>query len=512
MSTMKKIFIYLLFLPALAFVGGCKKNNYPGGEISPFIALFDIKNLYNLSKGHGVTLNMENMRGSDKIAVTVVSDHAAGNLPPGLLIVQDRRRLNALRGIAIPMEDAASYAPGDSLHINVVGAVVKRVDGLLHLTGIEKEDIKKVATNVAIPVNRVATNLILAKPDIYESTLVAVVKGTFEPLPQPGDVLSGNKILNDGFGNLVLHTEPTVAFADNPLKVLANYFGIVYTSTGPEGTLVPQLRLRKENDVVELSNVVEITPVVIAGFISDVKGGDGNYEYIQLLATKDIDFAVTPFSVVVTNNANTAKPTSYPAKGWGTGSMRTFKFNLTTGKAAKGTFFYVGGTRKMINGPSSTSMASSNWIRTFDYTTTNGDGFGDKTGGLFANSGNASGVAVFAGTTITADTKPVDVIFVGTGGSLFTAGPPAMGYRITNTDWYDVKNPITLTDQPFYRAGTNTMSMSYATADVGYWQMLGGEYNPAIGRWTKARIQNNIVLTKQSLITEIEGEGATKLK
>lgn len=128
-------------------------------------------------------------------------------------------------------------------------------------------------------------------------------------------------------------------------------------------------------------------------------------------------------------------------------------------------------------------------VRTLNYTTANGDGFGTKTGGLFANSGNASGFAIFEGTNITAASVPVDVIFVGTGGSLYTATPSMMGYRITNTDWYDVKNPVTLQDQPFYRAGSNTLNMSYTTADMGYFYMLGGEYNVALGRWMKARSQ-----------------------
>jgi hypothetical protein len=166
----------------------------------------------------------------------------------------------------------------------------------------------------------------------------------------------------------------------------------------------------------------------------------------------------------------------------------------------------------MINGSGSTSMSSSNWVKTLDYTVNNGDGFGTKTSGLFANSGNASGFAIFEGTNITAASVPVDVIFVGTGGSLYTATPTAMGYRITNTDWYDVKNPITLQDQPFYRAGSNTLNMSYTTADMGYFYMLGGEYNVALGRWMKARSQNNVLLSKTSAVLEIEGDGATVIK
>lgn len=494
----------------LALLWGCKKDNYPGAQISPYIAIYDIRNLY---AGKDVTLTTENMFGSDKITGVVVSDHSGGNLPAGLLVVQDRRRLSQLRGISIPIgEEAAKYVPGDSVAIDVKGGVLKRVDGILQLTGIPAGAIKKVSSGVDIPLNRVPANLILANPDAYESILSVIVKGGFDPLPGPKDILKGDKNLNDGFGNITLHTEATAGFADETAPVSANFYGIVFNTGGSEGQLVPQFRIRKGSDVVVLNSTVEITPVIITGFISDVKGGDGNYEYIQLMATKDIDFSATPYAVVTTNNANASTPTGYPAKGWATGDMRTFKFNLTSGSAAKGTFFYVGGAGKTINGSGSTSMSTSNWIRAFDYTATGGDGFGTKTGGLLANSGNAFGMAVFQDTAITVDSKPVDAIFIATGGSLFTAGPPAKGYRIPNTDFYDVKNPITLEEQPFYRSGSNTLSFTYNTTDQGYFNMLGGIYDPALGRWTKARTQTNVLLTKTSALTEIEGEGSTKLK
>ena len=507
---MKKIIIYSFFFLALASLWGCKKDNYPGGEISAYLPIYDLRNIY---KGEDVTLTKENMLGSTSITGMVVSDHSGGNLPAGLLVVEDIRRLGFLRGISIPIgAEAASYKPGDSVVLNVEGAVLKRVDGILQLTGISASSIKKISSGNNYLALVVAASKILANPDEYESVLTAIVEGGFDPLPAPGDVLAGDKILNDGFGNITLHTAANASFANTAAPVLANYFGIVFNTVVSKDSLVPRFHLRTGNDVQLLSSVIEIPPVIITGFMSDVKGADGNYEYIQLMATEDINFATTPFSVVVTTNANASNPSGYPANGWGTGNQRTFKFNLTTGTAAKGTYFYVGGSGKMINGPSSTSISSSNWIRAFNYTTTDGDGFGAKTGGLFANSGNASGLAVFKGTTVDASTKPVDVIFVSTGGSLFTPGPPAAGYKITNNDWYRVKHPLTLADQPYYRQGSNTLCLTYATADQGYFNLLGGEYKLSLGRWTKARTQTNLLLTKQSLISEIEGEGATKLK
>jgi hypothetical protein len=417
-----------------------------------------------------------------------------------------------LRGIAVAIgAEAAKYIPGDSVVINVAGGVLKRVDGILQITGVSAGAITKISSGNAIAVNRVPSNLIIANPDKYESSLVVIVKAGFNPLPSPTDILEGDKLLNDGFADLTLHTESTASFAKSKPPFLANFYGIVFNKL-VDKKLVPRVQLRTGDDMVVLSSAINIAPIIITGFISDVAGGDGNYEYMQFMATADIEFSSTPYSVVVTNNANASTPTGYPVNGWATGGMRTYKLNLTTGTAAKGSFFYVGGTGKTINGPSSTSISTANWIKAYNYTTTDGEGFGTKTSGLFANSGNASGFAVFPGTTVTASSVPVDVLFVGSGGSLYTNTPSVQGYRIGNTDWYDIKNPITLTDQPFYRAGSNTLNLSYTTADLGYFYKMGGEYNVTLGRWIKARTQVNVLLTKTSAITEIEGEGSTKLK
>lgn len=498
------LFIYTVIIFFCAcFITACKKDTYPGGEISPYIAIYDVRNLY---KGQDVTLSRDNMMGSDKLAVMVVSDHSGGNLPEGLLVVQDARRLAKIRGISIPLgNEATSYVPGDSLIINVIGKVLKKNDGILELTGVTNADITKVSSGNALPLNRVKADVLLANPDDYESTLSVVVKGGFDPLPTPTDVLSGARILNDGFGDLDLYTDPAATFSQDVLAINANYYGISFNTS--KGT--PQFRLRTGVDVSVLSNEIDIKPILITGFVSDPKDGDGNNEYIQLMATKDIDFSVTPFAVVTTNNANASTPTGVPAKGWGTGGLRTYKFNLNSGFAAKGTFFYVGGSNKLINGEKSTSIASANWIRSFDYGANGGDGFGTKTTNLLANSGNAFGMAVFADTVITAATVPVDVIFIATGGSLYADGK---GYRIANTDFYDVKDPITKADQQFYRSGTNTLALSYNTGDVGYFNMLGGTYSTTAGRWTRARTQTNVLLTKTSDLTAIEGEGAATIK
>ena len=257
-------------------------------------------------------------------------------------------------------------------------------------------------------------------------------------MPEKGATLEGSKQLNDGFGNIDLETDDKAQFASTEAPVLANYYGIVI-NTQQGDSLVPQFRMRSGSDLAILSSTITIPPVIITGFMSDVKGGDGNYEYVQFRALKDIDFSETPFALVVSNNANASTPTGVPSKGWATGGKRTYKINMYSGNVKKGDFFYVGGSGKKINGSGSTSMSSSNWIRAYDYTKNDGDSFGLATGGLMANSGNAFGIAVFADSVVTSESVPADVVYISGGGSLYNS---TAGYRITNNDFYDIKNPF----------------------------------------------------------------------
>ncbi|MGE8244067.1 MAG: DUF5689 domain-containing protein [Sphingobacterium sp.] len=103
------------------FFNSCKKDspNYPGGEISSYIGIYDVRTIF---KGTPVNLSIETLGGSSKITGIVTSDHSAGNLPEGLLVLQDRRRLDLLRGISIQLGDQAKeYSPGDSIVVDLLG-------------------------------------------------------------------------------------------------------------------------------------------------------------------------------------------------------------------------------------------------------------------------------------------------------------------------------------------------------------------------------------------------------
>jgi len=513
----------LLGLLAMVGVAGCKKgSNNPGGVVSHYISIFDVQKLY---KGNDVALSVKNLDGSDQIAGIVVSDHSGHNLPEGIVVLQDRRRLSKLRGIAVNIGAAAAdYVPGDSVHINVVGGVIKRVNGVLQIVNVPASAVKKIASGKTIAPNRVNANAFLDNPLVYENTLITIVKATFNPALGPGDTMAGDRIINDGTENLTMHTEAGATFAGTIPPYSGNYTGIAFALPAVNDTYVPQLRIRTADDIRVLSSTVDVPEFVISGFMSDLNGGDNNYEYIQFRAVKNIDFSVTPYSVVTTNNAGTTQPIGLPSLGWATAGQKTYKIELTSGTVNKGDFFYVGGTAKMINGSGSTSMSSSNWIKAINYSTTTSPVFytgataarnhaKDK---FLANSGNASGIAVFRGLEVTPDAAPMDVVFIGTGGSIYQVGVAptyGIGYKIGNTDVYDIIDPITGNPQPFYRSGTNTTAFRYTTpSDAGYFNMLGGVFDTTLNKWTKAREQITPLLTKTSTIDEIENAQSTEIK
>jgi hypothetical protein len=498
---MKKIYLLLIVLTSLSF-SACKKNNYAEGVLSPIIAVVDLKDLY---KGSDITLSADKLNGAKEMVGVVISDATAGNAPSGLLVVQNNRR-NALRGIAIAIGTAASsYMPGDSVVVQLIGSTLTKVNGSMRLTGLTATAITKVASGKTLKVQSVPSATLITTPDVYEHTMVTISKAVTTPEPQKGETFAGDKQINDGFGIITLHTETTASYATNELPFSANFTGIpVITGTGTSAKVV--LWPRNANDIFALA-ATKPTSVVITGYLTDPSGGDGNYEYIQLKATKNIDFAVTPYSVVACNNAGTNPPSP---DGWAQGLVRTYKINLTAGKVLKGEFFYVGGN-KNIWGLNSTDISAAKWISSTQYANVPGADFGTATANLLANSGNVAGIAVFEGIAVTAASVPVDVIMYGGNGAVYAAGPPEIGYRITNTDYYSTINALTRQTQAFYGGGTNTAKLGFPA--TGNFTKLGGVYDALTGRWTTGRTVTSVPLTLTSPLTTIEaGEGFTTIQ
>lgn len=166
--------------------------------------------------------------------------------------------------------------------------------------------------------------------------------------------------------------------------------------------------------------------LLISEVLPNPGGTDSPFEYIELVATRNIDFSITPYSVVVCNNGNAT------VNGWVHGAAITYGFSITTGSVSQGDVVYVGGSSMAPTGTK---------IRTIDTGTQPGDGFGNAaSGGVVGNGGgNGDGVAVFNLNiaSITSSSVPIDAIFygTGTGGAVVNGG--ADGYQLPINDNYN---------------------------------------------------------------------------
>ena len=515
----------------MLFFAGCNKSgelgNYPGGQPYDVIGILDLRPIY---RGQDVSLTKENLYGATKLAAVVISDHREGNLPEGLLVVQDNRRMSLVRGISIELGAAAAkYVPGDSLMIDIVGSTLTRKNGILMLTGISESDISPKGKGI-VGINNINVLQLKTNPEVYESSLTILNKSSFNPVPVEGEVLSGEKTINDGFGDITLFTDPKVSYANEAPYGFAAYVGIPFRTSNNS----VQFRTREKDDIIDMGSSAQ--DLVISGFMNDPRGGDGGYEYVQLLATKDINFATTPYSILFCGNAGTSITATPLDAGWATGGMRTIKWNINSGSVQKGKFFYFGFQGRKINGSGGTYSfpAETNYYQKTYLTSGTNPNRGDgglvrnstfSTSGPFPNSGNAMGVAIFKGTTVTEASVPHDVLFVNAGGNLGLYDPnrtPILGYRICNNDWYSMYSvaidPVTY--KPFvvpflhYRSQGNQTFMPYAVnekyptaaTDAGLFNMMGGEYNTTLGKWTTARKQVVVELYQK---TEDGHEAAT---
>ena len=177
----------------------------------------------------------------------------------------------------------------------------------------------------------------------------------------------------------------------------------------------------------DIANNANTDPgLLISELMPDPTGTDNSNEWVELIATRNIDFSVTPFSVVFANNGTAT------VNGWKAGVGITYGFNINSGSVQKGDVVYVGGS---LMTPTGTKL------RVISTGTVAGDAFGNlATGGVLGNgTTSADAVAVFNvdAASITNTTVPVDAIFYGTAlGNAIVSGGTA-GYVLPINDKYN---------------------------------------------------------------------------
>lgn len=178
---------------------------------------------------------------------------------------------------------------------------------------------------------------------------------------------------------------------------------------------------------LEGRQVMAAGDLLISEFMADPTGTDIGTEYVELIATRDINFATTNYSVIWTRNGTAT------SAGWKTGASITYGFNLTSGIVKPGDIFYVGGT---LMAPTGLKLA------TYDHTSpsagADGLGFGSPTGMLGDGGPDADSIAVFDMriSAVTSSTEPIDAIFYGTGTGSAVVNAGADGYQLPVNDRY----------------------------------------------------------------------------
>lgn len=475
-----------------------------------------VKNIKQLYKGQDVVLTQD-LVGAAPLSGTVISDADNGNIEPGKVVIVQTKE-DVVGGIIVDLNTPQiSYKPGDSLVVNILGATLKKVDGHFEITNVAADKVFKVDEGKTVKPVMITSAELERNFYNYESMLITL-SGMDVILPTGDDgKYLGLKDMYDGtvdIGTIKLSTLTTASFAQSTVPLNANYTGI---AVGGTGNAKYTLRLRNLNDVSVTSVPLSSdTDLIISGFMADPRGTDnpdigsvasssngvsvthaGSYEYIQLMALKDINFSVTPYSVVVASNGASAPVT---ARGWAEGGTTTFKFNITSGTVKAGEFCYVGGPAKVIAGywncGLSNDISQANWVRVIQMPAIGGDGFGSASFTIpnigSDGTNNADGIAVFKGTSVTATSVPIDAIFFGT--RIGTAYNEAnnWGYRVPLNDHYNPINPQTGTAQPFYGQGTNTYIYDQPTGDASDYSKLGGVVSKT--SWVAPRRTTSMVM------------------
>src|SRR5687768_1303260 len=75
--------------------------------------------------------------------------------------------------------------------------------------------------------------------------------------------------------------------------------------------------------------------LLISEFYQNPAGSDSPFEYIEFLVVDDIDFSVTPYTIIVSNNGTAT------TSGWISGGALSYAFEITTGIVTVGDVVYV---------------------------------------------------------------------------------------------------------------------------------------------------------------------------
>ncbi len=232
--------------------------------------------------------------------------------------------------------------------------------------------------------------------------------------------------------------------------------------------------------------------IVISGYHANPSGVDGNYEYVQLVATQNINFANTPYTLIVNNNGTAG------ANGWAQGGATTYAIEINTGTVSTGDVFYVGGIFKLLNGATTLDISGLTWLANKDFTQAGDGGIGQANASLGNGGTSADGIGIFVGaaSSIDSTSDPIDAVFFGLNlGSSYIAASGA-GYNLPSNDLYNGN----------FKFGQDTNTFRFSDPLNGGFSLLSGTYNISTNTWTTPRTLVGVPLTSTSTQADIASQ------
>lgn len=174
---------------------------------------------------------------SARIAGVIISDVDTKNATSGNFIIQD----GSGRGVILYLYGNTDYKLGDSVVVDITGAVLKLYYGSLEIDNLTAAKIYKLATGKTMTPVSLTISALQGNLSRYESTLVTIE----DAIINGGGTYSGNRNLTDATGTIVLRTATGALFANQNVPVVrAAYTGIpsLYNTT-------KQFSLRNLGDV-----------------------------------------------------------------------------------------------------------------------------------------------------------------------------------------------------------------------------------------------------------------------
>jgi len=186
-------------------------NGNAGPFTAPLISIDSVRRSYPGSGNYTMP--------ASRISGVIISDVDAKNVSSGNFIIQD----GSGRGVILYLFGSTDYKLGDSVTVDLTGAVLKLYYGSLEVDNLSAAKVYKLATGKTIMPVTLSIADLTANFSKYEATLVKIDNAMING----GGTYSGNKDMSDATGTIVLRTTTNAVFANQSVPAArASYVAI----------------------------------------------------------------------------------------------------------------------------------------------------------------------------------------------------------------------------------------------------------------------------------------------